>query len=127
MEMGSLTAEQVDVIVRQAETKATEAEKAAAEQRRQQREQDRLAAAEAAEAAANPSPYYADGKPAEVIEQAVDANTPAAPAGTTEVQETVFAPLTGTESLSPPEAGDADRAVSESAERPVESSDDAPQ
>jgi hypothetical protein len=27
-------------------------------------------AAEAAEAAANPTPYYADGKPAEVIEQA---------------------------------------------------------
>ena len=51
MEMGGLTAEQVDRIVRQAEVKATEAEKAAAEQRRQQREQERLEAAEAAEAA----------------------------------------------------------------------------
>ena len=40
MEMGSLVAEQVDVIVRQAELKAAEAEKAAAEQRRQQREQN---------------------------------------------------------------------------------------
>ena len=70
MEMGGLTAEQVDRIVQQAEVKATEAERAAAEQRRQQREQDRLDAAEAAEAAASATPYYADGKPAEVIEQA---------------------------------------------------------
>ena len=54
MEMGGLTAEQVDRIVQQAEVKAAEAEKAAAEQRRQQREQDRLEAAEAAEAAASP-------------------------------------------------------------------------
>ena len=29
-----------------------------------------MEAAEAAEAAASPTPYYADGKPAEVIEQA---------------------------------------------------------
>ena len=78
MEMGSLTAEQADVIVRQAELKAAEAEKAAAEQRRQQREQERLEAAEAAEAAANQSAYYADGKPAEVIEQAAEATAPAA-------------------------------------------------
>ncbi len=70
MEMGGLTAEQVDHIVQQAEVKATEAERAAAEQRRQQREQERLDAAEAAEAAAKATPYYADGKPAEVIEQA---------------------------------------------------------
>lgn len=56
MEMGSLTQEQVDTIVAQAEAKAEEAEHAAAEQRRRQREQDRIdaatAAAEAAEAAA---------------------------------------------------------------------------
>ena len=49
MEMGGLSAEQVDAIVKQAELKAAEAEKAAAEQRRQQREQDRLEAAEAAD------------------------------------------------------------------------------
>jgi N utilization substance protein A len=127
MEMGSLTAEQVDVIVRQAELKAAEAEKAAAEQRRQQREQDRLEAAEAAEAAANPSPYYADGKPAEVIEQAAETTAPAAPAVTTEPNETVSAPPTDTEPLSPAEASEADRAVSKSTERPAESSDDAPQ
>ncbi|MEN6408007.1 MAG: transcription termination factor NusA [Thermoguttaceae bacterium] len=71
MEMGGLSAEQVDRIVHQAESKAAEAERLAAEQRRQQREQERLEAAEAAEAAAAPSPYYADGKSAEVIEQAV--------------------------------------------------------
>ena len=41
MEMGGLSAEQVDKIVAQAEVKAAEAEKAAAEQRRLQREQDR--------------------------------------------------------------------------------------
>jgi transcription termination/antitermination protein NusA len=70
MEMGGLSAEQVDHIVKQAELKATEAERAAAEQRRQQREQDRMDAADAAEAAAKATPYYADGKPAEVIEQA---------------------------------------------------------
>ena len=128
MEMGWLTAEQVDVIVRQAELKAAEAEKAAAEQRRQQREQDRLEAAEAAEAAANPSPYYADGKPAEVIEQGAETTTPVPPAVTTEAkEETVSAPPTGTEPLLPAEAGDADRAVSESVERPTESSDDAAQ
>jgi N utilization substance protein A len=84
MEMGGLSAEQVNRIVQQAEAKASEAEKVAAEQRRNQREQDRLEAAEAAEAAAAPSPYYADGKPAEEIEQAIpDANgekkPPAAP------------------------------------------------
>jgi len=77
MEMGGLTAEQVDVSVRQAEVKAAEAERAAAEQRRQQREQERLEAAEAAEAAAAPSAYYADGKPAEAIEQADETGTAA--------------------------------------------------
>ena len=40
MEMGGLTAEQVDVIIQQAEEKALEAEQVAAEERRQQREQD---------------------------------------------------------------------------------------
>ncbi|HEV2973221.1 MAG TPA: transcription termination factor NusA [Pirellulales bacterium] len=48
MEMGSLTAEQVDTIVAQAEVKAREAEAAAAEERRRQREQERIDAATAA-------------------------------------------------------------------------------
>ncbi|MFV2069448.1 MAG: transcription termination factor NusA, partial [Pirellulales bacterium] len=55
MEMGSLTEEQVDAIVEQAEVKAAEAEAAAIEARKQRREQERIdaatAAAEAAEAA----------------------------------------------------------------------------
>jgi transcription termination/antitermination protein NusA len=72
MEMGGLTAEQVDHIVQQAEVKANQAERAAAEQRRQQREQDRIEAADNAELNAEQSPYYADGKPAEEIEQAVE-------------------------------------------------------
>jgi len=42
MEIGQLTAEQVDVIVGQAELKAEEAEQAAAAERRRQREQERI-------------------------------------------------------------------------------------
>jgi N utilization substance protein A len=106
MEMGGLSAEQVDHIVNQAGAKASEAEKVAAEQRRNQREQDRLEAAEAAEAAANPSPYYADGKPAEIIEQAI--------------------PDPSSEKIVPaaPQAADGD-GVAKTADRPVETSDDA--
>src|SRR6185436_9594886 len=52
MEMGGLTAEQVQVIVEQAEVRAAEAEQAAAEQRHKQREQDRIEAATAAAEAA---------------------------------------------------------------------------
>lgn len=96
MEMGGLSAEQVDKIVEQAEAKAGEVERAAAEQRRQQREQERLAAAEAAEASAKPTAYYADGKSAETIEQAV-----------------------------PESNGDVENAAGESAESSAEPSDDA--
>jgi N utilization substance protein A len=65
IEMGSLTEEQVDRIVAQAEEKAEEAEQAAAKQRRLQREQERLAAATAeAEAAEKNMPSYsADAAP----------------------------------------------------------------
>lgn len=45
MEMGGLTAEQVDAIVAVAEEKAAEAEEAAADARRRQREEERIAAA----------------------------------------------------------------------------------
>jgi N utilization substance protein A len=96
MEMGGHSAEQVEKIIEQAEAKAGEVERAAAEQRRQQREQERLVAAEAAEATAAPSPYYADGKPAEVIEQAA-----------------------------PESNGDAQSVAGEPADHPAESSDDA--
>jgi N utilization substance protein A len=51
MEMGGLTAEQVDHIIQQAEAKAEEAEQAAADERRRQRAQERLDAANAAAAA----------------------------------------------------------------------------
>jgi len=47
MEMGGLTAEQVDHVVEQAEAQAEEAETAAKEARRQKREQDRQAAIQA--------------------------------------------------------------------------------
>lgn len=57
MEMGGLTAEQVDVIVEQAEAKAAEAEQAAAEERRRLKEQQ--AAQEGAESPAGEQP--ADG------------------------------------------------------------------
>ncbi len=127
MEMGSLTAEQVDAIVLQAERKAAEAEKAAAEQRRQQREQDRLEAAEAAEAAAEQPAYYADGKPAEVIEQTTEATEPGVQPVTAEPIEPSSAPPTGAESLSSANAAEGIRAVAESGERPAESSDDAAQ
>jgi transcription termination/antitermination protein NusA len=58
MEMGSLSQEQADNIILQAESKAAEAEAAAAEQRRQQREKDRLAAAENVDEGL--PPYLAD-------------------------------------------------------------------
>jgi len=51
MEMGGMTAEQVDHVVQQAETRAEEAEAAATEARRLKREQDRQAAIEANQAA----------------------------------------------------------------------------
>jgi N utilization substance protein A len=70
MEMGGLTAEQVDTIVAQAEVKAREAEAAAAEERRRQREQERIdaatAAADAEDAArAETAPASGDGSPPE--------------------------------------------------------------
>jgi N utilization substance protein A len=77
MEMGGLSAEQVDTIVGQAEVKAREAEAAAAEERRRQREQERIdaatAAADAEDAARRASePVAGDGV-------AVDAAGTAAP------------------------------------------------
>ena len=62
MEMGTLTAEQVDQIVAQAEAKAAEVEKVAAEQRRLQREQDRRGEGEAAEKAEAEEPQTQDAE-----------------------------------------------------------------
>jgi N utilization substance protein A len=62
MEMGGLTAEQVDQIVEQAEQKAEQAEQAAAEERRRQKEQEKLeATAEPESAAGAPSPVEGSG------------------------------------------------------------------
>ena len=51
MEMGGLTMEQVDAIVKEAEERAEQSEKAAAEERRRQREQQRVDARRAEQAA----------------------------------------------------------------------------
>ena len=80
MEMGGLTAGQVDVIVEQAETRAAEAEKAATEERRRQREAKQVAEAEAraAEAAAREEQAAAEANKTDA--EADDAATEAAEA-----------------------------------------------
>jgi N utilization substance protein A len=65
MEMGSLTQEQADSIVAQAEVKAREAEQAAAVERRRQREQERIDAATAAAEAAERKAAERDAAAAE--------------------------------------------------------------
>jgi len=94
MEMGGLTAEQVDAIVAVAEEKAEEAEQVAAEARRRQREQERLEAAtkaaeaaEAAEAAATGE--SADEAPAEEVADEGGANGAATDEGAAEPGDAV--------------------------------------
>ncbi len=79
MEMGGLTEEQVDAIVRQAEQKAEEAERRASEQRRKQREQDRLEAAQTAQAEQEAAAAEASAEAAatEVATEAVSVEEPA--------------------------------------------------
>ncbi|MCE9553257.1 MAG: transcription termination factor NusA [Planctomycetes bacterium] len=77
MEMGGLTAEQVDAIVAQAEEKAAAAEQLAAEARRRQREQDRVDAATKAAEAAEEAAAAAAGKSA-TKEPAAEAISPEA-------------------------------------------------
>jgi N utilization substance protein A len=79
MEMGGLTQEQADFIIKQAEEKAQEAEKAAADERRRQREEKMAEAEEAAEPqpeagpeAGQEGPEAAAGEPSEAV-----AETPA--------------------------------------------------
>ncbi len=80
MEMGGLSAEQVDLIIQQAEAKAEEAEQAAADERRRQRAQERLDAANAAAAAAEGGDSApTEAAVAEVVEAAADDEPP--PAG----------------------------------------------
>jgi transcription termination/antitermination protein NusA len=101
MEMGSLTAEQVDHIVAQAEAKALEAEALAAEERRRQREQERIEKATAAAAeqeAAERAAAEASGQAPAVPEGAVpEAEAKAEP----EVEETPPEATTNQEPLNP--------------------------
>jgi len=63
MEMGGLTAEQVDHIVTQAEEKAEEAERAAVEERRRQKEQEQKESAAAAEQTTDDAAVSPDDSP----------------------------------------------------------------
>jgi N utilization substance protein A len=63
MEMGELTAEQVDAVVALAEERALEAEEAAAQERRRQKEQERLTKADAEADAAEAAKRAAAGEP----------------------------------------------------------------
>ena len=75
MQMGELTAEQVDHIVEQTEARAEEAERAAAEERRRQREQERLdkvAAAAAAAAAEQSTEEAVEQSTEEAVEQSTE-------------------------------------------------------
>ncbi len=99
MEMGGLTAEQVDTIVAQAEVKAQEAEAAAAEERRRQREQERIdaatAAADAAEAAAQKAAEAAAPAPSEAAPTEAAPNAPSAEGGNGVVHHEGAAPHDG--------------------------------
>jgi len=81
VEMGGLTAEQVDHIIQQAEAKAEEAEQAAADERRRQRAQERLDAATAAAESAEPVASEGTSEATSVATQ--DTDSPAEPAGET--------------------------------------------
>ena len=74
MEMGGLTAEQVDAIVAEAEQRASQVEAAAADERRKQRDADRLAKAtadaDAAEALAAGEPVVVESEVAQAIPEA---------------------------------------------------------
>jgi len=80
MEMGGLTAEQVDAIVLEAEQRASMAEAAAADERRKQRDADRLAKAtadaDAAEALAAGEPAVAESESESEVVQAIPEAAP---------------------------------------------------
>ena len=118
MEMGSLSAEQVDQIVAQAEVKAAEVEKQAAVQRRLQREQDRQEASEEGKAAAAEAEAQSA---AETTAEAGDDGRPAAEdGGQPEPSEILADEPLAEESLS---EGLAD-SLSEDPSAPVPSGDD---
>ncbi len=94
MEMGGLTAEEVDKIVAEAESRAEEAEQAAATERRRQRDQDRIAAATVAEEQVEAEQATGEVE-ASPVEDAVTEEAPAADLNET-VDEVAETP-TGTE------------------------------
>ena len=123
MEMGSLTAEQADVIVAQAEVKDAEVEKVAAEQRRLQREQDRRgegaetegAKAEgAADEEAKETVAEAEGAAAEAgsVADQIAQIDPAGPQGEEAAEESVA------DQFVQPEASPDERAAEESGDGP---------
>ena len=85
MEMGELPLEQVEAIVLQAETKATEAEAAAGEERKRQREQERIDAAtkelEAKERAEREAAGIAHPEPTAAVAEDLGEAMPTADAG----------------------------------------------
>jgi len=72
MEMGDLTAEQVEHIVGQAEAKAEEAERAAAEERRRRKEQEKQEKLEGTAAAVEPPASDASASPEDAGETAAE-------------------------------------------------------
>jgi len=122
MEMGGLTAEQVDRIVEQAEAKAGEAEKAAAEQRRQKREQERLKASE--EAAATEEQATEEQVTEEVTPESADAEESAATEEQT-TEEVTPEPADAEESAATEESLTDHNTRVKVADRPAETSDDA--
>ncbi len=117
MQMGELTAEQVDHIVEQAEARAEEAERAAAEERRRQREQERLDQAAAAAAAAAAAEQTTEEAAEQTTEEAAEQTTEEAVEQTTEeaVEQT-----TSSEAASEPESDSTTQA--DGSETPLESS-----
>ncbi len=126
MEMGGVSAEQVDLIVQQAERKAEEAERAAAEQRRLRREQEQREAAEAqaeSEAAQEAAEEEEASEAAEQPTGAVEDET--AERDATDAEE-VPAERDATDTEDEPAEHDATDAEDEPAERDATDTEDEP-
>jgi len=117
MEMGSLTPEQADWIIKQAEEKAQEAEKAAADERRRQREA-KIAAIEEPEPVADAGPESADAEPAAESQEAASQEEAAGeaivgPAAESEGATAEAEATPAAEDLSLPDPSPPDRAPAE--------------
>lgn len=109
-DMETLTEEQVDVIVEDAESRAEEAEKAAADERRRQREADRLEK----EKAANAPP--AGSTPAETAEVPAAEATAETPAADAPSPETTAEPAPAEEAAAPEASADTGETSTEGTE-----------